>query len=267
MPLLGYHCNGILCLVDTSPYERERIAIYNPAIKEYRFLLSECYLIDFGLEGYGFGFGFDPKANDYKLIRILNSYSDRSESKAEVYSLEGDCWREIKLNVECWVIRNDGVCFEGFCHWLNCGGTILSFDMSEEIFYSHPLPPAKMLKTIPAIQSLKLWNGSMAYFVCQDHEWFSTSFEMWVIDKNNGGAEGFSWIKYLTIEPIISIYSPVFFWNEEELLMDARDGRLVSYNLCTKKLRKLPIHGALLPMRTYADFYVESLVSVKRKEN
>ncbi|GMN38305.1 hypothetical protein TIFTF001_007541 [Ficus carica] len=53
-------------------------------------------------------------------------------------------------------------------------------------------------------------------------------------------------------------------WKDEELLMETKDGRIVSYNLATQKLRQLRIPGAVLGT-TYADLCLESLVSIKRE--
>lgn len=75
------------------------------------------------------------------------------------------------------------------------------------------------------------------------------------------GVEGFtSWI---TIGSLVCIYSPLAFWKDDELLMQTRDGRIVSYNLHTKKFKELSIPGSLLPDSTRAFSCLRSLVSVK----
>ena len=54
-----------------------------------------------------------------------------------------------------------------------------------------------------------------------------TSFDMWVMadDYYIGGVDGSTyWIKYLTIEPLVSIHSPLAFWKDDELLMETGDG-------------------------------------------
>ncbi|PON75412.1 hypothetical protein PanWU01x14_043790 [Parasponia andersonii] len=125
------------------------------------------------------------------------------------------------------------------------GNTILSFDMSKEKFRSIPFPDLRLEKTINCFRILELWNESVVFFTSTQCSWFSTSFEMWVMVDNFGGVEGSTyWIKHLKIGPLVCICGPLAFWKEDELLLETRDGGVVSYNLYTRKIRKLPLCGA-----------------------
>lgn len=69
--------------------------------------------------------------------------------------------------------------------------------------------------------------------------------------------------KTLTIEFVPDIWIPLVFLKSDELLMAATDGRVVCYNIDTRKLRYLPVRGAESPDLTLASVYVNSIVSVK----
>ena len=62
---------------------------------------------------------------------------------------------------------------------------------------------------------------------------------MMVDTSFGGGVKGstYNWIKHLKIGPLVCISCPLEF----ELLLEIEDGGVVSYNLYTQKLRKLPL--------------------------
>ena len=209
------------------------------------------------------GFGYDSKANDYKFVRILCHCEDWLY-KAEVYTLGTDSWRDIPFQVDEKVdlLYDQGVYLEGLFYW-KCS-KIVSFDMSEEKFCCIPLPdrdPDAVLTT------LTVWNGSLVCFSrLGERDWHSMCYEMWVMaNNNNDGNGGVTWTKHLTFGPLARVRRPLRFLNEEELLLEAGDGRIVSYNIRAETLKKLPIRGAILDGQTYADFYVETLVSLRSR--
>ncbi|XP_059450700.1 F-box protein CPR1-like [Corylus avellana] len=70
-------CNGILCFSGTLWKNRDghcdygRLVLWNPATRESKLLppfprQSDLYFFS------NLGFGFDPKTNDYKVVRIMN---------------------------------------------------------------------------------------------------------------------------------------------------------------------------------------------------
>lgn len=269
--LVGSHCSGIICLVDCFPQHKDVIYLCNPSLREFKLISTPCRPPN--LTSVEYGFGYDPKADDYKFVRILScsDYSTESGlvSRAQVYSLGTDSWREIKMDMKLRYYNGSGkgVYLKGVYYWWNkvlpdYKDMILSFDMSEEKFQSIPLPD-DVQRFSADWRSLAVWNESLALFFSARNSLFSI-FEMWVMLDDFSGDEGVTpWIRHLRIGPLIGIHSPVAFWNDDELLMDTRYGGIVSYNLSTKKVRKLPIHGAVIPGSSYADFFQRSLVSVK----
>lgn len=60
--------------------------------------------------------------------------------------------------------------------------------------------------------------------------------EVWVTDSNSGGMKSlYAWTKHLTIGPLVGIFRPIVFWNEDQLIMETARHEIVSYNLSTKK--------------------------------
>ncbi|KAL6564630.1 hypothetical protein OROMI_016080 [Orobanche minor] len=91
------------------------------------------------------GLGYDPKSDDYKLIR--NHYSCRT---TEVYSFESDSWKVIPGPGHGTVMYSEcGVYIDGRCYWVTLPWTegkgfdsnIVLFGFSDETFYRSPLPP------------------------------------------------------------------------------------------------------------------------------
>ncbi|GMN50282.1 hypothetical protein TIFTF001_019438 [Ficus carica] len=150
--------------------------------------------------------------------------------------------------------------YEGVYYWRSAGlqgseHTVLSFDLSEEKFDTIKLP---LIAQRPnrRFKRLTIWKQSAVFFISTERSHHSTSFEMWVMMVHDfNGVEGFtSWNKHLTIGSLVCIYSPLAFWKDDELLMQTRDGRIVSYNLHTQKFKELSIPGSLLPDSTRAFF-------------
>lgn len=109
-----------------------------------------------GVESFplGFGFGYDPKSNAYKVVRILTFIAEPAEVasvKVEMYTLSTDSWREFTfmepfeagirhlLSFECR-------CFRGVCYWMARGNfrdNNVSHpfgDVSDEIFGKISVP-------------------------------------------------------------------------------------------------------------------------------
>ncbi|KAL5555672.1 hypothetical protein UlMin_037908 [Ulmus minor] len=236
----------------------ETIILCNPAIKEFK-VLPKSFFFKNSINR-GFGFGYDSISNDYKVVRIFSKGELRDDvSKAEVYTLGSDSWREIKMNINLRCVYywwNDVQ-----PHGVANDDMIISFDMHEEKFNRIPLPDnvQKKMQYIGS-KTLTIWNESLALFFTYEYLHMYLFFEMWVMVDNFDGS---SWIKHLTIEPLAHInHLPLAFWKKDELFMESSTGEIVTYNLFTKKLRKLPINHKRVAF-THADFYVKSLVSVK----
>ncbi|POO01186.1 hypothetical protein TorRG33x02_029400, partial [Trema orientale] len=255
-------CHGIICLFDAQ--RRSSAILCNPALRVFKILRPPHCIPGFMFEG--LGLGYDPIANVYKFVCIFAPMDpDAGLLRAEVYTLGTDSWREIVAPKDRCFLYSKGVYCRGFFYWWNVRddfSKILSFDMSKEEFHFIPVPDAAVGGN-GKLHELVVWNESLVIFFSTELSWFSTCFEMWVMvdtPRCNGVEASTYWTKHLTIGPLARIYGPLAFWKDDELLMESWDGLIVSYNLHTQKLRKLPIPGAVYPGLTHASLCFKSLV-------
>lgn len=280
----AYHCDGIVCVVK----DFSTIMLCNPAFQEFK-LLPESSIKVVMPFCMGMGFGYDLRAKDYKLVRILRSRN----ILAEVYTLGTNSWKEINVS------QDINICFEnrsalywrGVCYWVMYDSNdedkdkILCFDMCSEEFRIIPGPYEIELEA--DWMGLFVWNDSLALFLSSKaHDPWSASsspsssssesdsnnldpaiIEICVLD-NCFGAEGIngacSWTKSVYMTPPINVVNALTFLKGDEFLIKDSHGQLVSYNIRTKKLRNIAIHGVgQNQIGNWACSYVESLVSVR----
>ncbi|KAB5516191.1 hypothetical protein DKX38_026839 [Salix brachista] len=149
-------CNGLVCgLLHRNPL----IYIWNPSTRESRELATpssrELAIPGSSEDSAFYGFGYDVKLDDYKIVKGYISTStnssdgSNSETKVEVLTLKGNIWRTIQ-DLRCGVLlRGRGTSANGVLHWLvlrqenvrSIKYVMVSFDLSEEKFLETvPLP-------------------------------------------------------------------------------------------------------------------------------
>ncbi|KAL5557473.1 hypothetical protein UlMin_039709 [Ulmus minor] len=271
----AYFCNGIVCLVSA---DNSNLMLCNPALRQFRLVRdssSEFNDYKFG----GLGFGYDSTRDDYMIVRIwTGNLDDRPDDMfAQLYSMRTDSWRKIELPKQARYVLAlfDYEYRNGICYWIlvleDEKKMILSFDMRDHMFYCVDLPYEigsqcqEYLDTKSVTSHMKLvaWKDNLTLFWYPDYSGlFPSYFEMWLMN-DNGSQGSCSWIKHLTIEAVgEGIRTPLVFWNDHELLMESKDSKAVSYNLQTRKFKKLDVHG----LHIYWSFHVKSLVSVVKEE-
>ncbi|XP_023761659.1 F-box/kelch-repeat protein At3g06240 [Lactuca sativa] len=148
--------NGLIC----SSYSDSIIQIWNPSLSSILTLPSYSVSSD----GYGwikifFRFGFDPKTDDYKVVKLTafaNGFRVKWWMDVEIYSMKKGSWKLITerfpLHIT-WIDENDVVCadgHDGHLHWLGCTNgkedtkTIVAFDFGSETFREIPLPDSTL---------------------------------------------------------------------------------------------------------------------------
>ncbi|XP_062084856.1 F-box/kelch-repeat protein At3g06240-like [Humulus lupulus] len=250
------HCNGIVCVADYY----HNIILSNQAMKKSRVLPKPGLMGRFVLQGVGFG--YDSGSNDYKVVRFGRDHS--LYPRAEVYSLRFDSWKEIGIDsgTDYFPSLHIDTYFNGAFYWLMSGPRFMiqSFDMSDEVFRTEPLP--EILQTAKSQwMSLGVWNDSVALFFCPGGKGTPVTVDIWVMKECVNGRH--SWKKGLTIGPFKGIDCPLGFCNEEEFVMrSANYKEVVSYNVRTHNLRNIKVEG-LDGIGCRAFSYVKSLVSVQ----
>ncbi|KAK9987364.1 hypothetical protein SO802_032315 [Lithocarpus litseifolius] len=183
----------IYLLIDFPLSYSERLCRWNPCVRKLVNLPSPSATYTGFL---GFGFGFDPKIKDYRVVRFVTS-EDRldlanPQPEVEVYSLSTDEWR---------VIRNE---------WLMTDFNlfVLVFNLADEVFRDIQLPPelpdtnennGDFLRSSASVYgSVYVHGNSISYsyekqYICHDGHG-RRHFILWVM-KEYGVAS--SWTPYL----------------------------------------------------------------------
>ncbi|KAH7847028.1 hypothetical protein Vadar_021033 [Vaccinium darrowii] len=271
-------CNGLMCLFNQSS-----IVICNPAIKEFRVVPQPPYETR---RTSNLGFGFDPKSNDYKVIRIATLYEpyDASDDpyyeafdeyddtmptpvdhKIQIYGMITNSWKEIVVVVPKDFLcpnRHPCVSLDGVFYWLGFDFStrvpvIHSFHLFEELFERIPFPDTFMADLCVLKNSLALVRQE------SDRELGETRFDIWVTDEYRVKE---SWTKKYVVGPFLAHYCSLGFRpNVEVFLMSCHPGQMVSYKLSTGDIKEYnqfcgsPFSESVLQVLSYS----ASLISVK----
>ncbi|XP_061988322.1 F-box/kelch-repeat protein At3g06240-like [Rosa rugosa] len=290
------HCDGIICLVDLTG---DMVFLWNPAIQESKLLPPNPYLQGYAFYYYAVAFGYDPKSNGYKVVKIGcpypvgrerddNGYYIYDPYKAVLYTHMGtdsDSWREIKtcsLETQTTILWPETfqMYFKNVCYWTGqeqnkelhayevdypedqfIGKVIIFFDPVDEVFHDMLFPDCFYDGNEFFFgMRLLVWNESISLFGLQNtFSKLGVSFGIWVMDEL-GGPKG-AWTKHIAFE---LTEKPLAFLNSDEILLaDTEDtnGDVIFYNLSTKKLNHLPIQS-VRDDDYKAVVYVNSIVSV-----
>ncbi|CAA0812508.1 F-box/kelch-repeat protein [Striga hermonthica] len=243
-------CNGIVCLYGFP----DNIALWNPSIRDFKklplSLVSRPH--NAKVRGGDVGVGFDSKTRDLKVLQILFcvSQEDRLIYHVEIYSLGTNFWRKYKGIVPANIMYHNlwsMVYKEGtFCWWAQEKNVevILSFDMSNEVFQTTPLPSniddvigEQHKISTRAIMPLKESLVMVVY--CP--QVLNKVFDVWVM--NELGRDGESWSKIASIGPLSRVERPLRFWNNDDIIFESNIGELVVYDRVDEDIKNLEVYG------------------------
>ncbi|KAI9090118.1 hypothetical protein K1719_028814 [Acacia pycnantha] len=190
-------CNGLVCLGDCRAVDGANHIIWNPSIRRYVVLPKpRVILSDYREERHHrvfFGFGFDSRNDDFKVVRLLSS-KRQDTPEVEVYSLSTNCWRSINTRVPPFLVatnvwKTSHMFVNGVIHWvvnsrINGGirNFILTFDLVEETFGELMLP--KLLEESPFMVSILTGSDSLAVVLRKDSaEFDGTVFSIWLMKE------------------------------------------------------------------------------------
>jgi F-box interacting protein len=154
--------NGVVCLADYTFRGNSGLCIlWNPSIQKVILLPDPNIGANYGrFTSNGpiirtLGFGYDPKTDDYKLVKVVYLEDPTGptfvlQPLVEIYTLRTGAWRSVKAPVPPYVME---LCFvsvflNGAVHWRvhtpRFQGTfrnlIVSLDMEDEVFGEMAMP-------------------------------------------------------------------------------------------------------------------------------
>ncbi|CAL5391037.1 unnamed protein product [Camellia sinensis] len=265
-------CNGLLCLSD---YDGSGCALlWNPSIRRFLTLPESGYSISDSNLRFVFGFGFDHRCNDYKVLKIgyLNDFKTGGSvlCKVELYTLSTHSWRPVcvvDFKFE-FFINTSSAFVNGAVHWVafdpakKRGSAILivAFDMGNEVFREISLPNYQTNGRLHTSTAVAVLGESLAV-IDFESDLVPTdlicNFHIWVMEEY-GVIE--SWTKRYTVIGQ-HIFSNVlgFRRNGDVLIIQGGlPGELVSYDPQSHQIKYHGVYGNSFYLYTY----IESLVAL-----
>lgn len=189
-------CDGLVCFLVSGIF-----LIYNPTTREYRELpssgLEEEYEFLERQNGSFYGFGYDPRSDDYKIVEGIHEYFDRFWGAA-IFSLKSGSWRRIYFPIEeieesRLVVCDNGVYWKGALHWhvYEWGKSgILSLDLSEEKF--HRVLSAPEVERDGLSRGLGIHGTSLFIY-----SRYGNHIHTWITDEYRRGG---SWTNWFSVD-------------------------------------------------------------------
>ncbi|GKD95007.1 F-box/kelch-repeat protein-like protein [Tanacetum coccineum] len=150
--------NGLICFSAGYKYVDDCVIhVWNPSLSALFTVPPYAIPVPSGHRiveyRYNFRFGFDPKNDDYKIVKLVRPKQSKEWLQVEVYSMKSGCWKLITQSPPCRVSKfyNHGDIFvcadghDGYIHWLGYYDdlkvkTIVAFDLAAESFSEISLP-------------------------------------------------------------------------------------------------------------------------------
>ena len=198
-----------------------------------------------------YGFGYDEKSDDYKVVRLVQFFADDNdlwESEVKVYSLKNDSWNRVQ---DCpYYLYNpcsSGTLASGALHWLvnpkvesDRTDLILAFDLAVEEYRLVPPPDFYDKNSNMDVGVL----GQCLTIHCHRYR---DRLDVWVM-KEYGVKD--SWMKLFSVTQPETITSfdyvrPVAYSKSGgEVLLGKDVKKLLWYDLNKKRVRNVRIQGA-----------------------
>ncbi|KAK9286488.1 hypothetical protein L1049_014886 [Liquidambar formosana] len=242
------------------------IYLWNPAIQKFKALPNSSRHGN----ALCLAFGFFPRDNDYKVLKVFEGEERHKPAETEIYSLRANSWRMMqsvmpgKISYSSLETIHNGVLH--CCGYRETGSHfILWVDMANEVFGEIKLPKCFCDqdddddKWSPLVDMfVKVSRKSLCLFF---NDVSHGSMDVWVM-KEYGVPE--SWTKQCSIgRPINSYAYPIgLMKNGEVVLKGYRGGgtyELLSYDQRVQEFKDIRIHGEPKFVKEFTH-YMESLV-------
>ncbi|XP_057457173.1 F-box/kelch-repeat protein At3g06240-like [Lotus japonicus] len=243
-------CNGFLCLCDRV---KDYFVVCNPVISEF-IRLPEATKMDETKFCHQFvysGFGFNPKTNEYKVVRVLHRHQSWRDRKSimivDMYTLGTSKWRNVEVNLEHVFDLLFPTCMNGALHWIctqNSKGSLLCFNFESDEFHSFPSPPG-VFKEGYGTYNISMGDLGGFLYIC-DSSSLDTPVTMWIMKKYGIGE---SWTKVFSIDtlnkkcwPYGGLYWPAKHFNDGAAILMCHSSMVFIYyepKKCVSKFFKV----------------------------
>ncbi|KAK2403988.1 putative F-box protein [Trifolium repens] len=245
---------GTICLLSEITF-----VLWKPTTHEFKVIppspaesISPCIHTNV----FGHGFGYDPVRDDIKLITyttfIENSREDlKRRSKEElaeykelvenlkpdlwqIYSLRSNSWKKLDFDMPIRWFHNmpyGRLYTEGVFHWWSDDDLLVSFDLSNEMFFTTAIPIDPNLST----KKLVMLNGSIASIIC-----CITYFHISILGELGVNE---SWTKLFVVRPLPRINRVVGVGKNGDIFLRTCDGELVLFDLNTGRMEGMGFKG------------------------
>ncbi|XP_026416649.1 F-box protein At4g22390-like [Papaver somniferum] len=174
-------CNGLVCIKPC--HNISTICIWNRSTKEFKQV--QATPIEYppyasgDMESRGirtsYGFGFDCKADDFKLLRIVGIKGE-CVSEARVYTLGLNSWKSLGfIPYTFYWYRERGLLVDGVLHWIavqrigsEAPPYVVSFDICDETFRYTPFPDKRF--ATHDMSFLGIWEGKLCLILYHDQD-------------------------------------------------------------------------------------------------
>lgn len=259
MKIVG-SCNGLVCLVVDS----EDMMIYNPSTRQVH---AAPKLSTISGKDYFYGFGYDSRKEDYKIVRATSSSkAGVFATQLDIYSLKTNTWRARSETLPFYFLFNlVGTLLNGALHWAVRRGkttdqayangdgerpfSIVSFDIAEETYRQVPLP-GNGDKNF-SFYGLGVLGGRLSML----HSPHGSDYQVWLMNEYGVKA---SWSIFTTIplkidSEYLGLMSLLSILKNGEILILLHQRKLVIYNPADRNFRAVfagDVHSSQVALYT-----------------
>ncbi|CAL2280393.1 unnamed protein product [Prunus armeniaca] len=280
-------CNGLVCIagkdIDLTTL------VWNPSIRKFVVLpksgVTFCHEYHHR-QGISFAFGYDRRANDYKVLRRVSCFRGGPlvSCQYEIWSLAKGTWKtlintandrhqELDIGNRYFEAGHPPAFVNGAQHWLQANVStwnisILSFDMSGEVFSKIAIPPeAETRKCLDFNRDcvVSRYRESLAFFEsCWERRESGSvlRMNMWVMEEY-GVAKSWTKLFAICLEGRICRLVGCSKRGEEVVLKLKVDDDIVEYksvNTKTKQVKNFHFDGERSTYYSVMDAFTENLV-------
>ncbi|XP_026416272.1 F-box/kelch-repeat protein At3g06240-like [Papaver somniferum] len=244
-------CKGLVWISLTPRGWSKEFYIWNPSTEVYKNIPRPPFVDyeDVYGEIEGYGFCYDNKTDDYKLIRVLAEETSRC-SNIDVYSLNLNSWRTIQGLPYYLYKRHSGVLFCGALHWLartsgKYSTVLVRLDIIHERFEEIALPEAPMPYPEEPLEKnmFAIDVAVLGGCLCLVFRVFRVRVDIWMMQDYGVGE---SWTKSfsITVEDITNSWYLEVIWSfKNDEILWAVDRGLILYEPKNKTYKKTVLNS------------------------